>query len=184
MLMMAATDADAIATSLSDPDAFGAIFDRHHDVVFGYLRRRVGPALAEELAAETFVRAFDLRARFDPAHVDAGPWVFGIAANLLRRHHRSEGRRLRAYARSAAADAVEELDGVAERMDARRAGPALAMALAALKPADREPLLLLAWADLTYEEIAVALAVPIGTVRSRIHRARATVRQALEDNHG
>jgi RNA polymerase sigma-70 factor (ECF subfamily) len=174
------SDADVIAGSLSDPQAFGEIFDRHHDAIHAWLRRRVGAALAEELAADTFVRAFDARARYAPLYADARPWLYGIAANLARRHHRSEERRLRAYARSGIEVAGDPIEAVADRVDARAESRAIAAALAGLKPRDRDALLLFAWADLSYEEIASATAVPVGTVRSRIHRARAHVRADLE----
>src|SRR5919205_4459442 len=95
------TDAQAIGASLEDPEAFAVLFDRHFDAVHGYAQRRVGPALADEVAAETFTRAFDQRRRYDVSRDDARPWLLGIAANLLRRHWRSERRRLDAYARTA-----------------------------------------------------------------------------------
>lgn len=156
------------------------MFDRHYDAIAAFLRRRVERALADELASETFLRAFGARARYDGARADARPWLYGIAANLLRGHRRSEERRLRAYARAAtpAAD-VTAFDGVEARLDAARAGTALATALASLGPGERDALLLHAWTDLTYEQIAEALAIPVGTVRSRIHRARGVVRELL-----
>jgi RNA polymerase sigma-70 factor (ECF subfamily) len=162
------TDAQAIGVSLREPEAFAMLFDRHFDAVHGYAQRRVGPDLADEVAAETFTRAFDQRRRYDTSREDARPWLLGIAANLLRRHWRSERRRLDAYVRSADATAGAELSGplAAE----------LVAALKALPRRQREPLLLLAWADLTYEEIGVALGIPVGTVRSRISRARVRLR--------
>jgi len=156
------------------------VFDRHYDAIAAFLRRRVERALADELASETFLRAFDARDRYDCARDDARPWLYGIAANLLRSHRRSEERRLRAYARAAAPAAdTGAFDGVEGRIDATRAGRALAAALASLGPGERDALLLHAWTDLTYEQIAEALAVPVGTVRSRIHRARGVVRELL-----
>lgn len=145
------------------------------------MRRRVRPALADELAAETFLQAFAARSRYDPERADARPWLYGIASNLLRRYRRAEERRLRAYARAATPGSQDAgLDAVDARLDADAAGPALALALAALGPGERDALLLHAWADLTYEQIAEALSVPVGTVRSRLHRARGVVRELLE----
>ena len=161
------TDAQAIGASLADPDVFALLFDRHFDAVHRYAQRRVGRDLADEIAAETFTRAFDRRRRYDSTRADARPWLLGIAANLLRRHWRTERRRLDAYARSA------------ERHHAELSGPVaadLAAAIKALPRREREPLLLFAWADLSYDEIAVALGLPLGTVRSRISRARARLR--------
>jgi RNA polymerase sigma-70 factor (ECF subfamily) len=157
------TDAQAITASLADPEVFAVLFDRHFDAVHGYAQRRVGPDLADEVAAETFTRAFDRRRRYDATREDARPWLLGIAANLLRRHWRTERRRLAAYARSA------------ERPGGERAavsGQDIVAALERLPRREREPLLLLAWADLSYEQISVALGLPVGTVRSRISRGR------------
>lgn len=101
-----ADDAALLVRSRTDPDAFVELFDRHFDAVHRYLHRRVGRDLADELAAETFVRAFARRAAFEPRGESALPWLNGVATNVLRRHRRTEERRLRAYARSAHDDAV------------------------------------------------------------------------------
>jgi RNA polymerase sigma-70 factor (ECF subfamily) len=86
----------------------------------------------------------------------------------------------RALARTGVDPAAEpDADRVARSVSAAAAGRRLAAALAKLSTGDRHVLLLLAWADLSYEEIATALDIPIGTVRSRLHRARTTVRTAL-----
>lgn len=175
------TDADLIAESLASPHAFAALFDRHYDVIASFLRRRVERALADELAAETFLQAFGARERYDLTRADARPWLYGIAANLLRRHRRAEERRLRAYARAASRpDQDAGLDAVDARLDAAASSTTLAAALASLGSGERDVLLLYAWADLSYEEIAEALAIPVGTVRSRLHRARGVVRELME----
>ena len=174
------SDTEVIAASLVDDRRFGEIFDRHFADIDRYLARRVGRQIADDLAAEVFVIAFRGRASYDPSAAEVRAWLFGIAANLARRHWRTERRRLRAYARTGV-DPLGQLDtdDVNHRLDALSAGPRLAGALAALKHADREILLLFAWADLSYEEIADALAIPVGTVRSRLSRARARVRELL-----
>jgi RNA polymerase sigma-70 factor, ECF subfamily len=172
------SDRDLILSSRERPECFEALFDRHAKTIYGYLRRRVGADLAEELAAETFTQAFRSRGRFDGA--SALPWLYGIAANLLRMHRRAEERRLRAYARSArrgiehspAADSNRRLDATALR-------PALAEALADLPLGQRDVLLLHCWAGLSHEEIAEALAISAGTVRSRLHRARTQMAERL-----
>lgn len=152
-----------------DPAAFERLFEDEFGAVFGYLARRVGRELARDLAAETFTAAFAGRRRFDPSRGTPRGWLFGIATNLLRRHHRDEERRLRALAR---------LDG---RRDVSSAPeePRLAAALAALDAKERDVLLLHVWADLGYDELARTLGIPVGTVRSRLHRARARLREAL-----
>lgn len=174
------TDAQVIAASHGDPTVFALVFDRHYDSVHRYLARRVGIDLADDLAAETFTTAFDVRRRYGTEYPDARPWLFGIATNLVRHHRRGEARRLRAYARlDRPAEAEGGLEGVDARLDAERMGPALAEALTRLSDGDRDTLLLFAWADLRYEEIAVALRVPVGTVRSRLNRARRRLRELL-----
>ena len=150
-------------------EVFEELFEREFDSVYGYLARRVGPELGRDLASETFTRAFAARNRYDPERGDARPWLFGIANNLLRRHYRDEERRLRALGR---------LDVRSEPAPPEE--PRLADALATLPREERDVLLLFAWAELAYAEIASVLQVPVGTVRSRLHRARAHVRAALE----
>ncbi len=175
------TDRGFVARSLEDGREFAAVFDRHYVQIWRYLNRRGGRTVADDLASETFVRAFAHRAGYDLGQPDARPWLLGIATNLLRERSRSEARRWRAYARAAESpvdsDAVEEAQG---RVDAAALAPAVAAALAELKPDDRDALLLLALGDLDYAGIAVATGVPVGTVRSRLHRARRQVRVELE----
>jgi RNA polymerase sigma-70 factor (ECF subfamily) len=172
-------DRAAVRASCDEPRAFSSVFERHFDDVRRYLVRRVGSALGDELASETFARAFDGRRRFDAERGVVRAWLFGIAANLLRHRARSEERRLRAYARSGVDPVVEELEGVPARIDAQRTGPRLAVALARLSAGEREVVLLYAWAELSYEEIAVALELPVGTIRSRLSRARGRLRHEL-----
>jgi RNA polymerase sigma factor (sigma-70 family) len=166
------TDAEAIAASLSEPRAFVVVFDRHFDAIHRYLRRRVGKEIADELASETFAQAFEHRRRFDGRRPDARPWLYGIAHNLLRHHYRDEERALRAHARTHADP------GPSEEPDLP--GSEVAELLANLSPGERDVLLLVAWAELEYAEVAEALGIPVGTVRSRLNRARGRVRELLE----
>ncbi len=175
-----AADRDAISASLATPAAFGLVFDRHLDAVHSYVQRRVGRDLADELAAQTFLVAFDRRARFDLSRTDARPWLFGIATNLLRRHHRHELRQLRAYARSAVDPVLDPFDGVEDRIDASNMRRELVDALTRIPSDELDALLLFAWADFSYSEIGEALEIPIGTVRSRLSRARRRIRELLE----
>jgi RNA polymerase sigma-70 factor (ECF subfamily) len=177
-VMAEPSDAEAIAASVDDPSAFDLVFDRHFDVVFRYLRRRVGRHRAEELAAETFAQALASRRRFDAAYADARAWLFGIAVNLLRHHYRREERELRAFARSGS-DPLASEEPSLERLDAEAAKAVVASALAQLPAIEREALLLYAWAELGYGEIAQALGIPVGTVRSRLSRARGRLRELL-----
>ncbi len=173
----ARTDAEVIAASRADPHVFEAIFDRHFGTISRYLRRRLSYPIADELAAEVFTTAFQGRHSYDLHRPDALPWLYGIASNLLRRHSREERQELLAYARRAA-ESPETGDPLDELLR-RVLEPTLARALAELDPRDRDVLLLFAWGNLSYEEIAFALGLPVGTVKSRLNRARGLVRRAL-----
>jgi RNA polymerase sigma-70 factor (ECF subfamily) len=175
--MDAESDAAVISASLDVPARFGALFDRHATVLFRYLVRRVGVDDAEPILGEIFRIAFEKRATYDCARPDARPWLYGIATNLLRRRWRAERRQLRAYARSGVDRWADHEEETASRVDA--AGAQLAGALAAMRSRERDALLLYALAGLSYEEVALALEVPIGTVRTWLHRAREVARREL-----
>ena len=110
------------------------------------------------------------------------PWLYGIGSNLLAKHRRGEARRLRASARMAAAGEAADRRACTAALDARLLFPRVADAIEALPDDEREALLLFAWEELPYESVAEALEVPIGTVRSRLNRARARLRELLEPN--
>lgn len=174
------SDAAIINRALRQPEAFAALFDRHYRKIYAYAARRLGPSLAEDIAAETFLIAFDRRGGYDRTRADAGPWLYGIAANLIARHARAEARHLRALARTGVVDVVDgDADEVAGRLDAAAVGDRLAKALAALPATEREVLLLVAWAGLSCQDASTALDIPAGTARSRLHRARTQMRVAL-----
>ena len=172
------TDGVCIARSLREPRVFETVFERHFAAVHRYLHRRAGRELADELAAETFAVAFERRASCR-ATDSALPWLYGIATNLLRRRRRAEQRQLRAYGRSGVDRWADYEDEAAARVDGASRDAGLARALAAMRPQERDALLLYALADLTYEEVAVALEVPVGTVRTWLHRARQTAQREL-----
>jgi RNA polymerase sigma-70 factor (ECF subfamily) len=175
------SDAAAIAGSLIDPELFAIVFDRHAGAVFRFLIRRVGRDTADELLSETFRIAFERRAGFDSERRSARPWLYGIATNLVAKHRRTEARRLRATTRLASRPPGESLaEGVVARVDARAAWPAVMHAIAGLPHGERDALLLFVWEELSYEEIAFALEVPVGTVRSRLNRARRRLQSSRE----
>jgi RNA polymerase sigma factor (sigma-70 family) len=174
------TDAATIERSWHEPDLFAAVFDRYYAEIHGFASRRLGGSLADDVAAETFLIAFDRRRRYDLARPDARPWLYGIASNLISRHRRAEVRQYRALARAGLAQVA---DGHAERVEGRLDAEALrgrlAAALAEVADRDRDVLLLVAWAQLSCDEAARALGIPAGTARSRLHRARRKTRAAL-----
>jgi RNA polymerase sigma-70 factor (ECF subfamily) len=175
------TDERLLTESLATPERFAVLFDRYAPIVHGYLSRRVG-ALADDLVSETFLLAFRGRTGYAPERAPVRAWLFGIATNLVRRHARDEERRYRAFGRAAGhVESTTELGEVAGRVDAQALRGELADALVALPREELEVLLLWTYPQLSYAEIAAALGVPIGTVRSRLHRARGKVRTRLND---
>ena len=172
---MEESDGAVIAGSLETPGAFGVIFDRHGSTLLRFLARRVDPAEAEDLLGEVFRIAFERRSAFEQDRDSARPWLYGIAANVVAKHHRSEARRFQAMARVSARRMLDE-DPAERAVAAADAGAQWAQvmdAIGTLPEAERQVLLLFAWEELSYDEIALALGVPVGTVRSRLSRGRA-----------
>lgn len=162
------TDREALARSLAEPELFLVLFERHYEAIARYLARRLPSDTAADLGSEVFASAFASRGRFDPSVGEPLAYLYGIAANLIRRQRRKEERMLRAYARAAGRGQVAEPD--------IEDTAAIAAVLLELRPEEREVLLLHAWADLDYEQIAAALGIPVGTVRSRLSRGRERLR--------
>jgi RNA polymerase sigma-70 factor (ECF subfamily) len=184
-------DCHVIGWSLRDPDAFAELFHRHSGEIGRYVTRRVGPGIAEDIVAETFLVAFRRRVSYDGSRKDARPWLYGIATNVIRRHRRDEVRALRALARTGGDPVLAEsfADQVAGQVAASEISRALAPALARLEAGQRDVLLLVAWAELTLDQVAEVLGIPAGTARSRLNRARTKIRAALtsldkENDHG
>jgi RNA polymerase sigma-70 factor (ECF subfamily) len=162
-----------IERSLARPSAFAAIFDRHFNAVHGYLTKRVGANKADDLTASTFAVAFEQRHRFRSEATTARPWLFGIATNLVRVEWRSERRTLELLATLHASSLPVYAD---ESYD----GPPVGEILAELDHDQLNVLLLHAWEQLSYEETAAVLEIPVGTVRSRLARARVHLRSILD----
>jgi RNA polymerase sigma factor (sigma-70 family) len=174
------TDAEVIAASRVDPAVFAEIYDRHAGAIVRFLVRRVGGD-GDELLGEVFRIAFERRASFDTGRADAAPWLYGIATNLVAKHRRSAARRARALARVDRDRPDDEVERIVAMIDADRRWPEVSALIAALPAGEREVVLLYAWEDLSYEEIAVTLEIPVGTVRSRLNRARRRLREPAPD---
>ncbi|HXN63647.1 MAG TPA: RNA polymerase sigma factor [Acidimicrobiales bacterium] len=178
------TDAVLIGQSVVDPESFTLIVERHATPVFRYLASRVDRSVAEDLLSDVFHAAFKSRRRYDQRHDNALPWLLGIATNMIRHHRRSEVRHSSMVRRmvqlqvsrndlTAAADAVAA--GVEQRDDLQR----VRRALDSLDDKHREVVVLSAGLGLSYEDIARTLGIKVGTVRSRLSRGRARLRELL-----
>lgn len=172
-----------IAASLRNPEQFAAVYDRHADALHRFAERRLGMETADDVVSEAMLAAFQSRHRYDTSRPDARPWLYGILTRKISRHRRTERRHYRVLTRAGGADRAgeEPADRVAATVAAQSVRAPLAIALAGLASRDRDVVLLAAWADLSYQEIADALGIAVGTVRSRLHRARRQLRAALSD---
>jgi RNA polymerase sigma-70 factor, ECF subfamily len=173
-------DAQVIVESVNDPSRFAELYERYARLLYRYAYRRLGDHRAEDAVADTFVAAFRARGRYDPTRADAKPWLFAIVSHEIARYRRTEQAHYRALLRIKHDQGEEDLaDRVVSSATAQATRRSLLTALAGLHRKERDVLLLIAWGDLSYEEVAQALGIPVGTVRSRLNRARRKVREAL-----
>ncbi|WP_327287503.1 RNA polymerase sigma factor [Streptomyces sp. NBC_01198] len=168
------SDAAALARSARDPAAFEPLVARHTGALHGYLARRA-PGAADDLVAEVWLRAFAGRAGFDRARGTARSWLFGVARHVLAAHWR-ESRPVAEAEDGAATDPWQAVD---QRLDAAAVAPLIRRTLRELPAVERELLLLVIWEELTPSEAAAVVGIPQGTARSRLHRARTRLRDAL-----
>lgn len=180
------SDSMLIAQSLSDASHFGVLFDRHADAIYRFAAARVGPTRAEDVVSDVFAIAFDRRATFDPESTSARPWLYGIAANCLKKLREDEDRWLkRSSFAGSTGDDGDDADGMVARLDAQRIAPDIARALLTISPRERDVLLLHALEGLSTTEIADALGIRHGAARTRLARARTRLRtQLTEDDPG
>jgi len=178
-------DKAALARSLSDPDCFRLIFRHQNDRIYSYVVRRVGPNDADDVAAEIWLAAFATRTSFDPSRGTVVGWLYGIARNLTVGHHRNRERRTKLARRMSIREASVKSDHahqVVEGVNATAALPHVLAALARLPARDRELLELRVWDQLAYQDIAQVVGIPVGTVRSRLFRARARLANLVDLN--
>lgn len=178
------SDAEIIGASFENPELFAVIFGRHYRDIHRFVVAAVGPTDGPDLAGEVFLRAFASRNRYRTSYASAGPWLWGIASNLVSGYYRQRARQERAYRRvppppesepDHSGDAVNRVAAESER-------PQLAAAMRHLRAEDAEVLLLFAVGDRSYSEIALALGIAEGTVRSRLNRTRSKLRNLIGDN--
>jgi RNA polymerase sigma factor (sigma-70 family) len=164
-----------------DPDAFGLIFDEYARAVYNLgFRLTANWSAAEDVVSLTFLEAWRLRARIDPGGESLQPWLLGIAVNVCRNLARATRRHQAALSRIPPPPAVPDFaDELAGRLDDAAQLRLVTNALAALRRSDREVIALCIWSELDYAAAAAALGVPVGTVRSRLSRARRRLRKLV-----
>jgi RNA polymerase sigma-70 factor (ECF subfamily) len=177
------SDAEVIKAALERPAEFGRVFERHWDSVFRYLERRLGANAAQDLASEVFRIAFQRRWSYKIVDgTSCLPWLYGIASNLALKERRGFARHLAAvdrFSRITTGGVDDHASHVAASVDSEQIWTQVQAALNTIDDESREMLLLVAWEGLSYEQVAQAFDVPLGTVRSRLHRARARLRTTL-----
>ncbi|MCN9239287.1 sigma-70 family RNA polymerase sigma factor [Streptomyces sp. RY43-2] len=165
-----------------DRDALGELYDEHAQVLYRYALRVTGDwAEAEDVVSTTFLEAWRGREKLHPEGDSLRPWLLGIATNIMRGNARARRRREIALARVPERGSIPDFadDLVTHLEDAEKLRAAHA-ALARLRRRDREVFTLVVWAGLDYAAAAEALGVPVGTVRSRLSRARTRLRELAE----
>lgn len=171
------------AVAQNDAAAFGAIYDRHCDSIYRYLARRLDSReLAEDLLSTVFLEAWRCRAR---ASLESGsplPWLFGIARMTLRRNARTAVRARRAFARLTADPAqADHADGVVEALDREADARRVLAVFRRLRKIDQDVIELCLWQGLDHASASLALGVPVGTVKSRLSRARTRLQNLFDE---
>jgi RNA polymerase sigma factor (sigma-70 family) len=166
-----------------DADAFGVLFERHARAIYNFCFRRTGDwAVAEDLTSIVFLEAWRRRDKQLPRDM-VRAWLFGIAILVVRNRRRAEHRHATALARlSRELVSPEVAEDSAARADDQERMRAVLVSFGRLPKREQDVLALCVWSELPYEEAALALGVPVGTVRSRLSRARQRLRELCEPN--
>jgi RNA polymerase sigma-70 factor (ECF subfamily) len=173
----AASDESLLRASASgDQRAFSELYERHAGTIYNYLFRRLGDwSEAEDLTAVVFLEAFRRRGEVVIVEGKLLPWLYGIATNVLRNRRRALWRHRHLVAQLASQPGTEVMPDVAARAEAAVQMRSVLTRIARLPRRQQNVVALCIWSGLSYEEAAAALGVPIGTVRSRLARARASL---------
>jgi RNA polymerase sigma-70 factor, ECF subfamily len=176
---MVPSDADLWARSRAgDSDAFGLLFERHARLIYNYCFRRIGDsATAQDMLSMVFLEAWRRRDKALPPDKTLA-WLYGIATNVVRHQRRSERRFAAALRRLPKAEPDQDFAGEADaRIDYERQAREALDLLKALPQREQDVFVLCVGMELGYEDAALALELPVGTVRSRLSRARARLRE-------
>lgn len=161
-----------------EPAAFGVLFERHAKAVYNFCFRQTGDwSAAEELTSVVFLESWRRRGRVRLTGESALPWLLGVATNVVRNRRRAERRHRDALKRLPLDPAGAFADDVDGRLDDERRMRVILARVGKLSRRDQDVIALCVWAELSYEEAAVALGVPVGTIRSRLARAKARLRE-------
>ena len=176
-LLLGASDEVLLEASASgDQGAFSELYERHARTIYNYLFRRLADwSEAEDLTAVVFLEAFRRRSEVVVVEGKLLPWLYGIATNVLRNRRRTLWRHRDLVAQLARQPGTDVTPDVAARSEATEQMRSVLKRIAALPRQQRDVIALCVWSGLSYEEAAAALGVPVGTVRSRLARARASL---------
>ncbi len=167
-----------LRSGAGDVDAFGMLFERHANAIYNYCFRRIGDwSIAEDLLSLVFLEAWRRRQKELPPN-KVLPWLYGIATNVVRNQRRSQRRYAAALRRVPVPPEDESSEVVADaRLDDKQQMQRVLALIRDLPKREQEVFALCGWSDLSYEDAAIALGIPVGTVRSRLSRARARLRE-------
>ncbi|RNL79652.1 RNA polymerase sigma factor [Nocardioides marmorisolisilvae] len=158
-------------------EALAALFEQYADRLYNHCFRRLGDyADAEDAVSTVFLTVWNRRQRIQLHEGSAAPWLFGVATNVCRNLERGRRRHLRVVAKAGSIDdgeAPDPADGVTDRLADEQRMRALLDQVRTLSRGEQDVLALVVWSGLSYADAAAALDIPVGTVRSRLARARA-----------
>jgi RNA polymerase sigma factor (sigma-70 family) len=181
---LAKTNGAGSAGESSDAVAFGQLFGRHAQAVYAFCARRTADlTLAEDLTSVTFLEAWRHRDRAPSGDVgNPLPWLLGVSNNVVRNARRGQRRYQEFLERLPVPSVVPPAEDEAIARSETEATLRLALdSISQLPEREQEVVMLVLWSGLSYEEAATALAIPVGTVRSRLSRARFKLQFALDN---